>query len=59
MDNMTVKVRSNVREVVASYNFNDEGSMEVVSHHIIIHLLILTTTAIAATATAETTAITD
>merc|ERR1719309_634698 len=29
-DNMTVKVRSNVREVVASYNFNDEGSMEVV-----------------------------
>ena len=38
MDNMTVKVRSNVREVVASYNFNDEGSMEVVSH-IHIHLL--------------------
>jgi len=29
-DNMTIKVRPNVREVVASYNFNDEGSMEVV-----------------------------
>ena len=41
MDNMTVKVRSNVREVVASYNFNDEGRMEVVSHSII-HLLIIT-----------------
>ena len=38
MDNMTVKVRSNVREVVASYNFNDEGSMEVVSPLVFIYL---------------------
>ena len=33
-DKMTVKVRPNVREVVASYNFSDEGYGELVSKNI-------------------------